>query len=609
MATRSEPVRLARANARLEGHPLKAWGDYWLLRLNLETDDAEGVPVFLERENGTYLADRLRADWLRRLGRRGDWVAFRSESAALVEWDRDLRCMSFLAEDASAAAAERFRSQLLDGREWPEPCTEAMERLVSAGLITADDVWLRVRRLHERKAVNEALRALDWVEIDKAGRKDFAKAQSEILKNPGRYLERAVKQTWTRRASRELALFALQRLATTDAELAAERLAALAERLTAEQQAYGWLQVASAGALKQLPQAQAWFGKTEATVLNDEQAAWRARVALRGQDWRGVQLAIAAMPAALAAKNDWVYWYGRALAALGRAAEARAYFEKIAAQHDFYGTLAAEELGRRIDVPPAPTPSTRAELESAEARPGLVRGLALIRLDMRSEGLKEWNFALRGMDDRQLLAAAELARGEKVWDRAIAAATRTQREHDFSLRFLAPYSEQVVPKSDALELDSAWVYGLLRQESRFVTQAKSGSVGAQGLMQVMPATARWVAKKIDMREYKPSRIAEIGTNVTLGTHYLKIVLDSLDNSPVLASAAYNAGPGRARRWRADVPLEGAIYAETIPFNETREYVKNVMNNAAWYRALFERRATIAQDPARHHPAAHELQAG
>jgi soluble lytic murein transglycosylase len=132
------------------------------------------------------------------------------------------------------------------------------------------------------------------------------------------------------------------------------------------------------------------------------------------------------------------------------------------------------------------------------------------------------------------------------------------------------------------------VYGLMRQESRFVMNAKS-SVGAKGLMQLMPATAKWVAKKINLANFHPNRVTEMDTNVTLGTHYMKMVLDSLDNHPVLASAAYNAGPGRARRWRADQPLEGAIYAETIPFSETRDYVKKVMSNAVYYNALFEGR--------------------
>jgi soluble lytic murein transglycosylase len=126
----------------------------------------------------------------------------------------------------------------------------------------------------------------------------------------------------------------------------------------------------------------------------------------------------------------------------------------------------------------------------------------------------------------------------------------------------------------------------MRQESRFVMGAKS-SVGAKGLMQLMPATAKWVAKKINLRNFQPARVTEMDTNVTLGTHYMKMVLKSLDNHPVLASAAYNAGPGRARRWRADQPLEGAIYAETIPFPETRDYVKKVMSNAVYYNTLFE----------------------
>jgi soluble lytic murein transglycosylase len=161
-------------------------------------------------------------------------------------------------------------------------------------------------------------------------------------------------------------------------------------------------------------------------------------------------------------------------------------------------------------------------------------------------------------------------------------------QHDFSLRYLAPYRDKVEPKARELALDTGWVYGLMRQESRFIIQAKS-TVGAQGLMQVMPATAAWVAKKIGLSDYQPKRAMDMDTNITLGTHYMKMVLDGLDDHPVLASAAYNAGPGRAKKWRAEVPLEGAIYAECIPFNETRDYVKKVMNNTVYYNALFEER--------------------
>ena len=134
-------------------------------------------------------------------------------------------------------------------------------------------------------------------------------------------------------------------------------------------------------------------------------------------------------------------------------------------------------------------------------------------------------------------------------------------------------------------LDDAWVYGLMRQESRFIPGAKS-SVGASGLMQLMPATAKWVAKKIGLRNYDHGRVNDTETNVLLGTSYMRLVMENLDNHPVLTSAAYNAGPGRARKWRADRPLEGAIYAETIPFNETRDYVKKVMSNSVYYSMQF-----------------------
>jgi soluble lytic murein transglycosylase len=190
------------------------------------------------------------------------------------------------------------------------------------------------------------------------------------------------------------------------------------------------------------------------------------------------------------------------------------------------------------------------------------------------------------MSDRDLLAAAELARRNDVFDRTISTAEKTLAEHDYSLRYLAPYRDAILPKTQALALDDSWVYGLMRQESRFVISARSG-VGARGLMQVMPATARIVARKIGLTGYRPGRADDMETNIALGTNYLKIVLESLDNHPVLACTAYNAGPGRAKRWRGDRPLEGAIYAETIPYSETRDYVKKVMTNSVYYSALFE----------------------
>lgn len=227
--------------------------------------------------------------------------------------------------------------------------------------------------------------------------------------------------------------------------------------------------------------------------------------------------------------------------------------------------------------------ASEAEVEAARRDPGLARALELYRLELRPEATREWVFSIRPMGDAQLLAAAELARRTGIFDRAINTADRTAHEHNYKVRYLAPFRDVFDEQARATGLEEAWLLGLVRQESRFIVDAKSAA-GARGLMQLMPSTARWVAKRSGMQGFSLARVSEVPVNVALGTSYLKHVLDDLGH-PVLASAAYNAGPGRARRWRDARPLEGAIYAETIPFNETRDYVKKVMANTMYYAQL------------------------
>jgi soluble lytic murein transglycosylase len=286
------------------------------------------------------------------------------------------------------------------------------------------------------------------------------------------------------------------------------------------------------------------------------------------------------------AKNEpaWTYWYGRAERELGSPLEADGYFERIAGEHSFYGRLASEELGVNLRIPPrAPLP-TETEIVEVAAIPGLARALALYRLDMRAEATREWLWTIRGMDDRTLLAAAELARRNEAWDRAISTADRTVLAHDFSVRYLAPYREVLAEKARSRDLEESWVLGVVRQESRFISGAKS-SAGATGIMQVMRPTAKWAAQRMRVKNFSWTRLHEPEFNASLGTYYLRHVLDQFDGSPVLAAAAYNAGPSRAKLWRGTSPVEGAVFAETIPFVETRDYVKKVMANTVYYSAV------------------------
>ncbi len=245
----------------------------------------------------------------------------------------------------------------------------------------------------------------------------------------------------------------------------------------------------------------------------------------------------------------------------------------MAGDFSFYGQLAAEELGGRSQSPATAYKPGRDEVAAIGKLPGLQRALAFYRLNLRFEGNREWNWTVRGLDDKELLAAAELARRHEIYDRAINTAERTRELHDFSMRYLAPYRDVMKDYAGQQQLDEAWVYGLIRQESRFIANARS-SAGASGLMQLMPATARWVARKLGLRKFSGTQTAEIETNINLGTWYMKHVLETLDNHPVLASAGYNAGPGRARAWRGECTMEAAIYTESIPFNETRDTSRN-----------------------------------
>ena len=579
-------AKLERVAPELKGHDLEAYVDYWLLlgRLPDQLDPAI-AREFLAKHERTYIAEKLRSDWLKVLGKKQQWAEFDAEYSKIVAPDQELVCYALQSRRARSDASmlDDAMPLWLTLLEPPEPCYPVLEALIWEKRVIADEVWARVRRQFEANKIAAARYTTNYLPTSQTP----TSAQLEaVIDRPMPTLAKLPANWSDKRLGRELAALAIQRIAKNDPRQAAEQLEKLGPRLEENERSWAWGQVGWQAATRHMPEAVGWYKKTGSLPLSDEVAQWKVRAALRAHDWGMVRATIENMPPALAALPEWTYWLGRAYKAGGMTTEADVLFQKISRQPNFYGNLADDELERPINVPPQAAALTRDEVIGASGNPGLKRALALLRVGMRVEGVREWNWTLRGMSDRELIAAAELAKRNDVFDRAIAAADRTKNEHDYSLRYLAPFNDQVRPAAQKQSLDDAWVYGLMRQESRFITNAKS-TVGASGLMQLMPATAKWVANKIGLANYSHSRVNDTEVNLLLGTSYMRMVMESLDNHPVLASAAYNAGPGRARRWRADRPLEGAIYAETIPFNETRDYVKKVMSNSVYYSALFE----------------------
>ena len=576
----------------VSGHALEPWGAYWELRNRLDTASPQEVQDFFTRYAGTYQEDRLRNDWLLRLGQRRDWTAFAAEVAHYrMNDDREVRCYALVADNAlsQADAASEVKRLWYAQREADDGCLQAASRLYAAKKMNATDIWRKARLALEANRPKAARQAADIVAPEAAA------AIADIQDNAARYLSKHAVASG--KVNKELVVLALIRMASNDPDTAASILENhWSVHLNAEQLSWAWSAIGKGAAQRLSNEALGYFAKSKGQDLNDEHLVWRARAALRKGNWKEVLFATHAMGEETRNDSAWVYWRARAQSKLAKTeadqVAATAALQSIASSRGFYEQMALEELGQRITVPAPPEPLLPQEKDAASKNTGLSRSLYAIQIGLRTEGVREWNYSTNlhqkgGMTDRELLAAADLACQREVWDRCINTSERTKLLVDQVQRFPMPYKDAVMARARQINLDPAYVYGLIRQESRFIMDARSG-VGASGLMQVMPATARWTAKKIGLHDFQAHHINDRDTNIAIGTGYLKLVLDDFAGSLALAAAAYNAGPSRPRSWRGqagDPVMDAAIWAENIPFAETRDYVKKVLSNTTSYAAL------------------------
>ena len=610
--------RLTQLLPQARGHVLEPWAAYWELKARLGEASAQEVQDFLVRHAGSYQEDRLRNDWLLLLGQRRDWASFSAEYPNYrMGDDREVRCYALLVEHLKnptldARLSDEVRRNWYAQRDADDGCTAAAERLAGSQNLTPLDVWQKARLALEANRPRAASGAVAIVAPEALS------MLAELNASPIKFL--SGKFIAVRTVRKEIITLALVKLAVGDSEGAAVQLdGKWSLQLTAEERNWLWgligKQTASRMGTQPAGDALAYYARvTQDTDLTDDMLAWKARAALRAgslPSWQLVPKAVNAMSDEGRKDPTWVYWKSRALLATSppdiataavtpqgptsvtmvapQRAEALALLQSIASVRGFYEQLALEELGQKISAPPKPAPLTAEEKDAARLNPSLARAAYAIQAGLRSEGVREWNYATNlhrkgGMGERELLAAAQLACSRQIWDRCINTSERTTSAVNFEQRFPMPFQSSVVSRSQAIGLDPAYVYGLIRQESRFIMDARSG-VGASGLMQVMPATARWTANKIGLSGFTPDQINDRDTNITIGTAYLKLALDDLGGSMPMAAAAYNAGPGRPRTWRNGPVLDAAIWAENVPFLETRDYVKKVLSNTTNYAAI------------------------
>lgn len=578
--------------ASMQQDALGYYPEYWKLNINLGYQPSGQIVDFARRYPQSAMAEKLAADYVEEKVKQADYNNAQPVVPYVTNPDQAESCAvaQVRAKSGDPLVFAEFKDLWLSTESLPDACQGLGRMMLSSPLMSTQDKQQRLWGQLRAGQLGAALATAQAMGLN------LSLAQlNQIQNSPLNYLWSAPKNNATDYA---YLIFALSRLAQTDLDSGLSAANRAAENVPEPVQKYLYRSVAYIGGTSVLKNnfnriVLNYFDASYGDLaFSPEEAEIYARQAVRFGAWDSVMRAIGSMSVTQQQEDRWQYWLARAYEQRGDANSKRiamGIYQRLAKSgDDYHNLLAQQRLGeaysKRIQYQP-----TASDFRRLDQDIHFRRAFALKRINASDIYTnREWNWAVRQAylreDDGLLLAAAQRAADMGWYDRAIYAANRTINKHNDRLSYLTPHQNTVVSYSQNVGLDPAWAYGLMRQESRFVTHARS-SVGAGGLMQIMPETAKQVAKKMG-ETYNPAVLTDMNTNVRYGTYYLSMIQGQLSDNAVLATAGYNAGPNRARRWQASTGTIAADqYVESIPLSETRDYVKNVMTNATHYGSV------------------------
>jgi soluble lytic murein transglycosylase len=590
LLARGEMAGYERLAGELRDYPLYPYLRFEALRRRLGAASDEEVRRFLQAHGDTPLAGRVRRARLERLAEQGRWEAYAELYAPDDSTERLCHYLGALLHLGRAAQAfARAEDIWLSGESRPAACDPLLDAWREAGHLTPVLAWRRVALAMGRGNTRLAayLRRFlpdedrPWLDLWLAVHRDperVADPQALAPRHPRReaILGHGLVRLADRSPQTAAAAWDLLRGRYPFSAATAERVSAAIGLALAEQGMRRGLRY-----LERIP----------ARADNQELQDRRLRAALRLGAWPQVGAWVASMPEGEHRSEQWLYWQGRAMEAQGQGAAARRLYRKAAGERSLWGFLAAERVGAAYALGDRPAPVSDERLARVGQGPAGRRIAELMALGRGLDVRRELHALTRTMGRDDLMAAAVLAGAWGMPDQAAFLLARSGFWDDLGLRFPLAHEELVRREAQAAGLDASWVFAVLRQESAFNPQAVSPA-GAVGLMQLMPATARAVAAS--RAEAPPGRaqLLEPALNIRLGTTYLAQMQERFDDHPVLAAAAYNAGPGRVAQWSAGEPVEADVWTATIPFRETRHYVRRVLA----YRLIYDYRLGQAIRP-------------
>ncbi|HEY5740335.1 MAG TPA: transglycosylase SLT domain-containing protein [Gammaproteobacteria bacterium] len=561
---------------KLGDYPAKPYLEYDAFKLQVGRTSPQQAEMFLQRHADFPFAYHARGKWLNELARRGDWENY----LAFFDGRENtrLKCLAFRARIKFGQLDnldEEIARVWLRGYSQPSQCDPAFEYYLGSQENPEQVIWLRIEKAF--KARRPGLARYLGRKLDSASQ-DLVEIWYRAHVRPEQMLKKLGDREDNER-NRAIIAHAVDRLARRDSLKALENWNLVRDHFafSPEQKRSIQLRIALSAAYQHRPEARTLLSNLDSASMNDQAFLWLARIQLRGSDWPGLLDTINRMPQHLHRENEWQYWLSRSLEAEGKLAESLTLLEELSGRSSYYGFLAADRLNRDYRIEQEDAASVDVDEQAfLEANPHMLRARELYFLDRLVDAKREWFQALRYLDKDQIKQAATLASRWQWHDSAIRTVARAQHRRDYSLRFPMPYKQQVFASAQANELDPSLIYGVMRRESLFDPLARS-KVGALGLMQLMPSTARRVARSLGMKRPGQADILHVENNIHMGAHYLKTVMKRFDNNVALATAAYNAGPGNVRRWLPEKDAMPAdLWVETVPFGETRKYVQAVL---------------------------------
>ncbi len=591
-ASSGNTTLLEQYRVSMQDDVLGYYPEYWSLNTNLGFQPASSIISYAQRYPQSAMAEKLAADYVEEKVKQADFATAKPVINYVSNPDQAESCAvaQVRARTGDSLVYAEYKDVWLATNSQPESCNGLGRMMLSSPLMTKED---REQRLYAQLRAGQSGPAMATAQTLNS---NLSLAQlNQIQANPVGYLWTAPKSNMTDYA---YLVFALGRAADSDLNTALQSLPRLTQDVPTDVQKYLYRTVAYVGGTTVMKNnfnlaVLDAFDRSYGVPFTDEEAEVYARQAVRFGRWESVIRAVDSMSINQKQSDRWQYWLARATEQRDdRNAKktAQEIYSRLAnAGDDYHNLLAKDHLGQRYNAKsPAAQPSS-SDMQRLSQDIHFRRAFTLRNINAPANYVnREWNWAVRQaylkQDDGLLLAAAKRATDMGWYDRAIYAADRTAKTHNYEYRYATPHQATVVSYSQRAGIDPSWAYGLMRQESRFVTNARS-HVGAGGLMQIMPATAKHVAAKMG-ESYNSAVSSDPNTNIRYGTYYLSMIHSQLSANPVLATAGYNAGPNRAKRWQPDQqPLTADQYVESIPLAETRDYVKNVMTNAVHYGIL------------------------